>query len=74
MQSDRAAVCVRRLDENELRGPVEILSTPSEAVDVTGLCVYDLTQMLLPDGTPISLRSRRYGACPAGAISARLGR
>jgi len=51
---ERAAVCVRRIDPTQLRGPVEVLTSPSIDSETTGLCVYDLTQMLLPDGRPIS--------------------
>ncbi len=51
---DAPAVCVRRLDPDDLRGPVEILRVPNEAGDSRGLCVFDLTQMVYEDGSEIS--------------------
>jgi hypothetical protein len=42
------------MDDAVLRGPVEVLTDVGEGGENTGLCVYDLTQMVYEDGRPIS--------------------
>ena len=51
---DAPARCIRRMDDAVLRGPVEVLTDVGGGGENTGLCVYDLTQMVYEDGRPIS--------------------